>query len=78
MFLKSLYVRRIAADLGIHGISTREQQHVVFATDMKGAVFEMLRDSVEDERLRESLSLKQGRIEVGYPSPTHPNPAPLD
>ena len=71
MFLKSLYVRRIAADLGIRNISTRERQHVLFATEMKVAVFEMLRDSVEDERLRESLVLKQGRIEVGGP-PSQP------
>lgn len=66
MFLKSLYVRRIAADLGIRTISVRDRQHVLFATEMKAAVFEMLRDSVEEERLRESLVLKLGRIEVGF------------
>lgn len=63
-FLKTLYVRRIATDLGVHRIYLRDGQHIVLATTMNKSVYEMLRDSMDTEVLANSISFSPGQIEI--------------
>jgi transcription-repair coupling factor (superfamily II helicase) len=63
MLLKTMYVKRIAADLGIHRIRTRGKT-VVMETNMELEAFDMLASAVSSDTLRASLSYERGRIEV--------------
>jgi len=63
MLLKTMYVKRIAADLGIHRIRTRGKT-VVMETNMELEAFDMLASAVSSDTLRASLSYERGRIEM--------------
>ncbi|GJP43151.1 hypothetical protein CLOM_g2643 [Closterium sp. NIES-68] len=65
LLFKHLFVRRMAADLGIYRILQRDQgTTVVMETAMKLPAFEILRDAVQQKVLRESLAFRSGRIEL--------------
>ncbi|CAI5474400.1 unnamed protein product [Closterium sp. Yama58-4] len=65
LLFKHLFVRRMAADLGIYRILQREQgTTIVMETAMKLPAFEILRDAVQQKAMRESLSFRSGRIEL--------------
>ncbi|CAI7806306.1 unnamed protein product [Closterium sp. NIES-54] len=64
LLFKHLFVRRMAADLGIYRILQREQgTTIVMETAMKLPAFEILRDAVQQKVMREGLSFRSGRIE---------------
>ncbi|CAI7781808.1 unnamed protein product [Closterium sp. NIES-53] len=65
LLFKHLFVRRMAADLGIYRILQREQgTTIVMETAMKLPAFEILRDAVQQKVMREGLSFRSGRIEL--------------
>ncbi|CAI5945317.1 unnamed protein product [Closterium sp. NIES-65] len=65
LLFKNLFVRRMAADLGIYRILQREQgTTIVMETAMKLPAFEILRDAVQQKVMREGLSFRSGRVEV--------------
>lgn len=63
MLLKMLYVRRMAADLGIHRIRIRGLS-VIMETNMSSEAFEMIASSITSESVRSSLTFDTGHIEV--------------
>eukprot|EP00850_Spirogloea_muscicola_P012394 SM000080S22909 [mRNA] locus=s80:26269:33483:+ [translate_table: standard] len=63
MLLKTLYVRRIAADLGIGHISVKGKT-IIMGTEMEDEAFEMLSNAMESDSLRGFLSYHDGRIEL--------------
>ncbi|KAL3696739.1 hypothetical protein R1sor_010815 [Riccia sorocarpa] len=63
MLLKTLYVRRMAADLGIHRIRTRGLS-VIMETEMSPEAFEMIAASVTSESVLSSLTYGSGQIEM--------------
>ena len=63
MLLKTMYVKRLAADLGIHRIRTRGKT-VVMETHMESEAFEMLSCAITSNSIRDSLTFESGRIEM--------------
>ncbi|BBN01417.1 transcription-repair coupling factor (superfamily II helicase) [Marchantia polymorpha subsp. ruderalis] len=63
MLLKMLYVRRMAADLGIHRIRIRGLS-VIMETNMSSEAFEMIASSITSESVRSSLTFDTGHIEM--------------
>lgn len=63
MLLKTMYVKRLAADLGIHRIRTRGKT-VVMETHMESEAFEMLSCAITSNAIRDSLTFESGRIEM--------------
>ncbi|KAG6554268.1 hypothetical protein Mapa_004184 [Marchantia paleacea] len=63
MLLKMLYVRRMAADLGIHRIRIRGLS-VIMETNMSSEAFEMIASSITSESVRSSLTFETGHIEM--------------
>lgn len=62
MLLKTLYVKRLAADLGIHRIRTRGKT-VVMDTKMEPEAYEMLSSAITTASVQDSLTYESGRIE---------------
>ncbi|KAL2643719.1 hypothetical protein R1flu_011306 [Riccia fluitans] len=63
MLLKMLYVRRMAADLGIHRIRTRGLS-IIMETEMSPEAFEMIAASLTSESLLSSLTFESGHLEM--------------
>jgi transcription-repair coupling factor len=63
MLLKTLYVKRLAADLGIHRIRTRGKT-VVMETNMEPEAFDMLSVAITSTSVQDSLSYAPGKIEM--------------
>ena len=63
MLLKTFYVKRLAADLGIHRIRTRGKT-VVMETHMEPEAFEMLSVAITSPSVQDSLSFEPGKIEM--------------
>lgn len=65
VLLKAKYIRRLAADLGIHHIWVRAKT-VFMVTAMSETVFEILVEGMTSESLRSSLTFQNGVIEVQF------------
>jgi transcription-repair coupling factor len=63
LLLKTLYVKRLAADLGIHRIRTRGKT-VVMETNMEPEAYEMLSVAIRSAAVRVSLVYEPGKIEM--------------
>lgn len=63
LLLKTLYVKRLAADLGIHRIRTRGKT-VVMETNMEPEAFDMLSVAITSNSVRDSLAYEPGKIEM--------------
>ncbi|KAG0586932.1 hypothetical protein KC19_2G128500 [Ceratodon purpureus] len=63
MLLKTLYVKRLAADLGIHRIRTRGKT-VVMETNMEPEAYEMLSVAITSTSVQDSLAYEPGKIEM--------------
>ena len=63
IILKSIYIRRIAADLGIDHIWVRSKT-VVMDTKMSETVFNIIKEGMTSDSLQSSLTFNEGLIEV--------------
>jgi len=63
LLLKTLYVKRLAADLGIHRIRSRGKT-VVMETHMEPEAYEMLSVAITSAAVRDSLAYETGKIEM--------------
>lgn len=63
ILLKKLYVRRMAADLGINRIYT-SGRIVGMETNMTKSVFRLIQDSMVSDVLRTALIFENGQIKV--------------
>ncbi|XP_024539275.1 ATP-dependent DNA helicase At3g02060, chloroplastic [Selaginella moellendorffii] len=61
--LKTIYAKRMAADLGIHHIQTRGKQ-ITMLTNMNADAFQVLHCSMASPPLKSSLSFSNGRLEL--------------
>jgi hypothetical protein len=69
IILKSIYIRRIAADLGIDHIWVRSKT-VVMDSKMSETVFDIIKDGMTSDSLQSSLTYNEGLIEVKFFGPT--------
>lgn len=65
MLLKMMYVRRMAADLGIHRIRMQGTS-ILMETDVTIEAFEMITSAIPSESIRSSLTFERGCIEVAH------------
>ncbi|MCO5606495.1 hypothetical protein L7F22_060683 [Adiantum nelumboides] len=63
VILQAVYIRRIAADVGIHHIWVQGKT-VVMESDMSETVFNILKEGITCESLLSSMTFKQGIIEI--------------
>ncbi|MCO5580681.1 hypothetical protein L7F22_034551 [Adiantum nelumboides] len=63
VILQAVYIRRIAADVGIHHIWVQGKT-VVMESDMSETVFNILKEGITCESLLSSMKFKQGMIEI--------------
>eukprot|EP00250_Pteridium_aquilinum_P017183 c23496_g1_i1 orf=187-2751(+) len=63
IILQAVYIRRIAADLGIHHIWVRAKT-VVMESDMSETVFGILKEGITSDSLLSSMTFKGGVIEI--------------
>ncbi|KAI5072409.1 hypothetical protein GOP47_0012515 [Adiantum capillus-veneris] len=63
VLLQAVYIRRIAADVGIHHIWVQGKT-IVMESDMSETVFNILKEGITSESLLSSMTFKQGIIEI--------------